>query len=180
MTKFDSVLMDSAFLWANLSTCNRRQVGCVIAKDSRILSTGYNGTISGTPNDCEDVIESKRECSDCYWDSSTSIWHDVKTEFPINTCKTCNNERKVVYKTKTVTRDSVLHAEQNALMFALKNGISTEGATLYCTDAPCVTCAKLIAQAGITKVFYSRDYHDTSGVDLLQEVGIEVFKLQKD
>ena len=136
INKFDDVLMDSAFLWSRLSTCNRRKVGCVIAKDSRILSTGYNGTLSGMDNCCEDT----------------------------------NNN----------TKDSVLHAEQNALMFSLKNGICTQGATLYCTDAPCSTCAKLIAQSGIMKVFYSRDYRDTSGLDLLAQAGIITQKLVKN
>jgi dCMP deaminase len=180
LTKFDDVLMDSAFLWASLSTCNRRQVGCVIAKDSRILSTGYNGTISGMDNCCEDVVEKCRKCPNCTWDSSTNMWYASNSDVPIDTCPTCDNERKVVYKTETTTKDSVLHAEQNALMFALKNGIRTQGSTLYCTDAPCVTCAKLIAQSGVRKVFYARDYRDTSGLDLLQEARIPIQKLIKD
>ena len=154
-SKFHGVLMDSAFLWANLSTCNRRQVGCVITKDARILATGYNGTISGMDNCCE-----YKWCTNC--------------DLEFDNCE-C-----VVYLGDTKTKDTVLHAEQNALMFALKQGISTKNATLYCTDAPCVTCSKLIAQAGITKVYYNREYNDSNGINLLTSVGVEVKQLENE
>ena len=157
VTKFDSALMDSAFIWANLSSCVRRQVGCVIAKDSRILATGYNGTISGTDNCCEYL-----------WCTTCSMDYDQ--------CSCAEDCGQTVSKTK----DNVLHAEQNALMFALKHGISTRGATVYCTDAPCVMCAKLLTQAGIVKVFYNRKYRSTEGIDLLNSVGIKTQQLLKD
>ncbi len=52
--KIKKVLMDAAYLWAEESYCKRNKVGAVLAKDGRILATGYNGALSGLPNNCED------------------------------------------------------------------------------------------------------------------------------
>ena len=52
--------------------------------------------------------------------------------------------------------------------------IISDGSTLYVTDSPCIECAKLIIQAGIKRVIYSREYRLTDGVDLLRRAGIEV------
>jgi len=54
------------------------------------------------------------------------------------------------------------HAEQNALINAAKNGISTNGATLYCTMYPCFSCCKMIINAGIKKVVAQNDYHESA------------------
>lgn len=52
-----------------------------------------------------------------------------------------------------------VHAEQNALIQAARNGISLDGSTVYCKMTPCYTCAKLIINAGVSRVVASRDYH---------------------
>ena len=49
-----NLMMEVAWVFAEQSYCKRRQVGAVLVKDNRILATGYNGTISGRSNDCED------------------------------------------------------------------------------------------------------------------------------
>ena len=46
--------MSVACYYAKLSTCNRRKVGCIVVKDDRVISMGYNGTPKGWDNDCED------------------------------------------------------------------------------------------------------------------------------
>lgn len=51
------------------------------------------------------------------------------------------------------------HGEQNAICSAAKNGISTDGAVMYCTTKPCLTCAKLLINAGIKIVYYMNDYN---------------------
>ncbi len=76
-----------------------------------------------------------------------------------------------------VTKPYVLHAEANAITKVAKSGNSSAGATLYVTAAPCVECAKLIIQAGITRVVYQDEYRLTDGVDLLKRAGIEVDKI---
>ncbi len=76
-----------------------------------------------------------------------------------------------------VTKPYVLHAEANAITKVAKSGNSSRGATLYVTASPCLECAKLIIQAGITRVVYKDEYRLTDGVDLLKKAGIEVEKV---
>ena len=76
-----------------------------------------------------------------------------------------------------VTKPSVLHAEANAISKVAKSGNSSAGATLYITASPCIECAKLIIQAGITRVVYKDEYRLLDGVELLRRAGIEVEKV---
>jgi dCMP deaminase len=73
-----------------------------------------------------------------------------------------------------VTLPTVLHAESNAITKACKSPISTEGATMYMTHSCCVECAKLIVQSGIKKVYYIKEYRDSSGIKILQDCDIDV------
>ena len=67
----------------------------------------------------------------------------------------------------------VLHAEANAITKVAKSNNSSEGSTLYVTDSPCIECAKLIIQAGIKRVVYSKLYRVTDGIDLMKIAGIQ-------
>ena len=67
----------------------------------------------------------------------------------------------------------VLHAEANAITKVARSNNSSAGATLYVTAAPCIECAKLIIQAGISRVVFSEYYRITDGLDLLKKAGIE-------
>ena len=71
----------------------------------------------------------------------------------------------------------VLHAEANAITKVAKSNNSSDGATLYITDSPCMDCAKLIIQAGITRVVYGDEYRITDGIRLLVKAGIEIVKI---
>lgn len=128
---WDEYFMTMAHFVATRATCTRRQVGAVIVREKRILTTGYNGSPPGLPH-CTDV----------------GCWivdgHCVRT----------------------------IHAEQNAIVQAALHGVSTKGATLYVTAAPCVTCAKLIIAAGIERVVYQEKYTDTLGEQMLQDKGV--------
>lgn len=79
-----------------------------------------------------------------------------------------------------VTKSYVLHAEANAITKIAKSNNSSEGATLYITDSPCIECSKLIIQAGISRVVYARKYRITDGLDLLERAGIELVMLNFD
>lgn len=80
-----------------------------------------------------------------------------------------------------VTKSIVLHAESNALMKVAKSTQSSEGATLYTTMSPCIDCAKLIAQAGITKVVYKDEYkRGTEGLLFLSASEIECEKIHNE
>ena len=74
--------------------------------------------------------------------------------------------------------ERTIHAEQNAIAFAARFGIETEGATMYCTHSPCLPCAKLIINTGITRLVYAEEYRKTEGIDLLRSVGITVDQWQ--
>jgi dCMP deaminase len=73
----------------------------------------------------------------------------------------------------------VLHAEANAILKVAKSTNNCEGATLYLTLSPCKDCSKLILQAGIKRVVYSRDYKDIEGVHFLKNSGIDVVQLDE-
>ncbi len=79
-----------------------------------------------------------------------------------------------------VTFPYVLHAEANAITKVAKSGNSSNGATIYVTDAPCVECSKLIIQAGIKRVVYTRDYRLNDGIELLERAGIEVCRIDPE
>ncbi len=75
-----------------------------------------------------------------------------------------------------LTKPCVLHAEANAITKIAKSGNSSQGATLYVTDAPCMECSKLIIQSGISRVVYHKDYRVRDGIELLTRAGIEVIQ----
>ncbi len=75
------------------------------------------------------------------------------------------------------TKSYVLHAEANAITKVAKTNNSSEGATLYITDSPCMECAKLIIQAGIKRVVYSQNYRIGDGLDLLRKAKIEIVEI---
>jgi dCMP deaminase len=76
----------------------------------------------------------------------------------------------------TKTKDEVIHAEQNSILKLARDGESGNGASLFCTHAPCVHCAKMIYGAGIKKVFYRNSYKDDLGLQFLQKCGIDIEK----
>lgn len=69
-----------------------------------------------------------------------------------------------------------IHAEQNLIIQAAYHGVSIAGAQLYCTNFPCAICAKMIINAGITKIIYIDGYPDELSLELLNEAHIEAIK----
>jgi len=107
------------------SKCVSKQVGAVIVKDGRILSTGYNGTPAGYVNCCD------------HWDGEyTSEHHEWSKTYEI-------------------------HAEMNAIIWAARQGICVEGATIYVTLEPCSECSKNIIASGIKRIVFSKPYEHT-------------------
>lgn len=70
-----------------------------------------------------------------------------------------------------------IHAEQNAILQAALYGVSIKGAVLYCTHQPCVLCAKMAINAGISQIIYSGDYPDELAAKMLQEAGVEAVRV---
>ena len=75
-----------------------------------------------------------------------------------------------------------LHAEENAILYAVKNGSTLQGSTLYLTLSPCIACARIIFSSGIKKVWYKSSYAEykglpsDEGVDFLNRFGVECLK----
>lgn len=72
-----------------------------------------------------------------------------------------------------------LHAEQNAIIQAAHLGQSIAGGTIYCTNQPCVICAKMIINAGIKRIVVSAGYPDALAEEMLGEAGLEVELLER-
>ena len=68
----------------------------------------------------------------------------------------------------------VLHAEANAISKVARSTNNAQNSTLYLTLSPCKDCSKMILQVGIRRVVYAEVYKDGSGLELLQEAGIEI------
>jgi dCMP deaminase len=74
----------------------------------------------------------------------------------------------------TVTKPEVLHAETNAIAKLAKFDGSGSGSVLFVTHSPCLDCAKLVFQSGISSVYYRNSYRDNAGVDFLNRAGVKV------
>jgi len=71
-----------------------------------------------------------------------------------------------------------LHAEQNVIVQAAYHGIPIDGATIYCTNKPCVICSKMIINSGIKKIYYDEGYNDPLADQMLTEAGLEIVRLK--
>lgn len=69
-----------------------------------------------------------------------------------------------------------LHAEQNAIIQGALHGVSIKNSLLYCTHQPCITCSKMIINAGIKKIIFQGDYPDPLAQQVLKEAGIKLIK----
>lgn len=72
-----------------------------------------------------------------------------------------------------------LHAEQNAIIQAAYHGVGIQGATLYCTNHPCVICSKMVINAGIERIVYEEGYADALAAKMLKESGIKIEKFHR-
>lgn len=70
-----------------------------------------------------------------------------------------------------------VHAEQNAILIAARDGRSTKGTTLYSTTFPCLICTKMLIQAGVIEVVYSEEYDDQETMKMFRQAGIIVRRL---
>lgn len=70
-----------------------------------------------------------------------------------------------------------VHAEQNVIIQAAFNGVSIDGATIYCTTYPCSICAKMLINCGIKDIYYSGTYNDKMSASLLSDARIKIIKI---
>ncbi|MEW5897075.1 MAG: deaminase [Nanoarchaeota archaeon] len=127
------------------STCMSAKKGAIIVKNKMILSTGYNGSPKGI-----------KHCAD-------------------GGCKRCTLRHLGKLKSGDYSQPCICcHSEENAIVQAAYNGVSTNGAVLYTTFTPCTSCAKMIINAGIKEVIAKVNYPDDVGTGLLEEAGVKL------
>lgn len=144
--------MIQAFLAKLRSNCLTRQIGAVIVKNNRQISTGYNGTPSGFLN-CHE-----------------------------GGCKRCSDRIKGSIKSgEGLDRCICVHAEANAIMQCVMfgNAGSTKNATLYSTLSPCIECSKMAITVGIDRVVILSQYPE-DGTAILNEGGVKIVKMSQE
>jgi dCMP deaminase len=126
---------------SHMSHCISHKVGCILVKNGRIISTGYNGTPEGCDN-CDNV---NYNLTDLSIPSQREQHHDFSEKYEI-------------------------HAELNAILCAAKNGISIKDSILYCTLQPCYNCLKAICNSGIKTIIYRYKYDKFNMTPELQKI----------
>lgn len=126
--QFNTVYIDIAYAIATLSYCQKKKVGVIIVNDGNIVGYGFNGSVRGMDNICEDDFGADPRAKD-------------------------------------------VHAEMNAV---LKAGVLCKGADAYSTCYPCEPCTRLMAQAGIKRIYYSEDYKSDGRIEMY---GMSAIKL---
>ncbi len=126
--------MKAAYVYASLSYCKRRQVGCVIVKDNTIIAIGYNGTNPGEENICEDE--------------------------------------------NGLSKDNVVHAEDNCLRKLIKSPNTAINSAVFVTTCPCLGCARRLVDAEVNAVYYDEIYRNTEGLEYLKDHGIYTHQLK--
>ena len=134
---WEQYFMNIAKEVATRSTCNRKHIGAVIARDKNILATGYNGSIRGLAH-CDDA------------------GHEMENDHCVRT----------------------IHAEANAIVQSARNGVRIENSEIYVTASPCYDCFKMIANAGISTIYYAEFYRDDRIKEHASELGIDLIHLK--
>jgi dCMP deaminase len=127
--------MAVAKLISTRSTCNSRPTGAILVRDRHILATGYNGSAPGAPHCLGNFNPDGSPF--CY---SRQMGSGDADKY--NYCRSS-------------------HAEANAVAQAARLGVSVEGASAYCTLAPCYICTKLLAAARVAEVYFEHDYESS-------------------
>ncbi len=126
------------------SSCLSAKKAALIVKNKQIISTGYCGSPKGV-----------KHCTE-------------------GGCQRCTSRHLGKMSSGTYSEPCICaHAEENAIVQAAYNGISTRNGVLYTTFTPCVTCSKMIINAGIVEVIAKVVYPDDAGTKLLKEAGIK-------
>jgi len=160
----DEYFMAFAVLASERSACLRHKIGAVIIVDGQVVSTGYNGPPRGVSHcqhpsipgtELEHGFDQVDECPTFYDACNCNICVRIELDIPSGTrIEDCRG----------------LHAEQNAIVQAARHGISIKDSTMYCNFKPCITCMKMIINAGIKEVIYQQNYDDPY-CELMAEAG---------
>lgn len=92
----------------------------------------------------------------------------------------CFREREGISSGERIELCRALHAEQNAILQCAVHGVVLdERITLYCTNRPCVTCAKMLVNVNVRRIVYEQDYPDELARQVLEEAGVEMCRRRR-
>lgn len=156
---WDTLFMRIAREIATMSKCASRQIGVVIVRDKQMLSMGYNGSPAGSNfcqfpmNDVSGSVRAKEQPSQC-------------------------PRKRLGFKSgESIELCPAQHGERNAITNAAKNGISINGATIYCyCGLPCQQCAGALINAGIKRVvcLQEEEHYDSLAQVLFMRAHVEI------
>jgi cytidine deaminase len=182
---FDEYAMFFAFAAALRSADLSRQVGAVVTRDQQILATGANdcpksgGGLYWPERDKRGILHDENDGRDYMrgYDSNRKVQNDIIGDLVKRGRDIGLDEaklRELLGSKGSPIRDlteygRVVHAEMDALTACGRAGLSTTGATLYCTTFPCHNCAKHIVSAGISRVVYIEPYEKSKASEFHQD-----------
>lgn len=152
--------MDNVERFAETSEAKRLKVAAFLFKDGNVISHACNGTPVGWhTNECEDKV---------YMNSDAGgwlDWQDIAQYWPFEDTQG---------RYKLVTKDCVVHAEEQCLQKMWHSHETTENTVILISHSPCFKCSLKIKSAGIKKVYYRHNYRSTEGIEYLVSQGIIV------
>jgi len=114
------------------------------------------------------IVKDKQILTSGYNGAPRGLLHCSEVGCLRDKMKICSGERQELCRG--------LHAEQNAIVQAALCGVNIAGSILYCTNQPCITCAKMIINSGIKKIIFKNVYPDKLAREVLKEAGVEEVK----
>lgn len=159
---WDKYFMDIVDVVSSRSTCDRGKPGCVFTKNNHILTTGYAGSPPGL-----------QHCSD--------VGHKFELHAPVE-CDGFLDPRVDDFRLpiRSIHCVRTIHAEQNAILQAAKNGISLEGSTVYVSMTPCRTCAMMLISVGVERVVCGKIYQKAQeSINMFKQADIPIVHLEE-
>lgn len=151
-------------------------IGCVIAKDGKMLTEAWNETLEGEEY-CRDFRNRDNQTGSkgptlayakigpyqIYPDNSGCIRHELKLSGGKEPQLACS-----------------IHAEINAIVSAARKGTKIDGADMFVTSFPCLICMRAIVAAGIKKIFYMNDFYKPHHEELFTKNGVKVKQITEN
>jgi len=95
-----------------------------------------------------------------------------------NTPYIVGDVRQLFHQSEYMNYSTAEHAETAVIAEAARRGVATDGASLFVTTFPCPYCARLIAHAGIAKLYFTEGYATLDGEGLLKLAGVEIIQVE--
>jgi len=179
--KTNKLMLGIAKTLSEDTKCKKLKVGAVIVRDKRIISSGVNGSLKNFSNKCEDTFI---ECPKCGKFIPTEDFNENETlsnmlsyncdcNYRLN-YEEENFKRRFIYN----TLPHIIHAEENAIIFAAKHGINIDDSSIYVTHLPCMSCARMIIASGIKEVFYIDEYKNDDSKKLFKDNNIKIRQME--